>query len=144
MSNGANSSGEAAIDVLICDDNESMRELLRTVVERRPTLRVVGEAGDGDAAILEATRLQPDIILLDLAMPRRSGLEALVELRRVAPATKIIVFSGFATAGLADTAIGLGAIRFLSKGADPDAINRAIEEVAAEATSGSPAIAAAR
>jgi DNA-binding NarL/FixJ family response regulator len=135
MSDGANTSGEATIGVLICDDNEAMRALLRVVVDLRPCLRVVGEAGDGNEAIFEATRLQPDVILLDLAMPRRTGLEALLELRHVAPAAKIIVFSGFSTASIAEEVIELGAVRCLSKGADPGAINAAIEEVAGE-TSG--------
>jgi DNA-binding NarL/FixJ family response regulator len=133
MSNGASSSG-SAVGVLICDDSEALRALLRAVIGLRPSLRVVGEAGDGNAAIVEATRLQPDIILLDLAMPRRTGLEALPELRLVAPAAKIIVFSGFSTASVAEEVIELGAARYLSKGADPEAINDVIEEVAAQTT----------
>jgi DNA-binding NarL/FixJ family response regulator len=134
MSNGASPSGSAAVGVLICDDSEALRALLRAVIGLRPSLRVVGEAGDGNAAIVEATRLQPDIILLDLAMPRRTGLEALPELRLVAPAAKIIVFSGFSTASVAEEVIELGAARYLSKGADPEAINDVIEEVAAQTT----------
>jgi DNA-binding NarL/FixJ family response regulator len=125
----------AAIGVLICDDSEVMRALLRIVVNLRPSLRVVGEAADGNEAIVEAARVQPDVILLDLAMPRRTGLEALVELQRVAPAAKIIVFSGFSMASVADEVIELGAVRYLSKGADSEAINDAIEEVAALKTS---------
>jgi len=136
MSNGADNSLKPAIGVLICDDNEAMRALLRVVVELRPTLRVVGEAADGHDAIREATRLQPDVILLDLAMPRRTGLDVLPEIREKAPDAKIIVFSGFSTASVADGAIDLGAIRYLTKGADPEAINDAIEEVVAESTQG--------
>jgi DNA-binding NarL/FixJ family response regulator len=133
MSNGASSpSGRAAVDVLICDDNQPLRALVRDVVGLRPSLRVVGEARDGNEAIEEAARLQPDVILLDLAMPRRTGLDALPELRKVAPAAKIIVFSGFSTASLAEEALALGAARYLAKGADIDEINDAIEEVAAE------------
>jgi DNA-binding NarL/FixJ family response regulator len=124
------------IGVLICDDNEPMRALLRVVVELRPSLRVVGEAVDGHDAIREATRLQPDVILLDLAMPRRTGLEVLPELRRIAPEARIIVFSGFSTASVAEGAIDLGAVRFLTKGGDPEAINDAIEEVFAETMPG--------
>ena len=62
MSNGADPSGRAAVGVLICDDNEGMRALLRVVIGIRPSLRVVGEAGDGNEAILEAKLLQPDVI----------------------------------------------------------------------------------
>ena len=136
MSDETTQSLKAAIGVLICDDNEAMRALLRVVVELRPSLRVVGEAADGHDAIREATRLQPDVILLDLAMPRRTGLEVLPELRHIAPEAKIIVFSGFSTASVAEGAIDLGAVRYLTKGADPEAINDAIEEVVAEATQG--------
>jgi DNA-binding NarL/FixJ family response regulator len=137
MSNGAASSDRATVDVLICDDTEALRAVLRLVIGLRPSLRVVGEAGDGDAAIAEATRLQPDVIMLDLAMPRRTGLDALPELRRVAPAAKIIVFSGFSEEIVADDALALGASAFLSKASDIDEINDAIEAVAAQATSDS-------
>lgn len=140
MSGGANTSGGAAVGVLICDDNEAMRALLRVVIGLRPSLHVVGEAADGDAAISEATRLHPDVIMLDLAMPRRTGLEALSELRVVAPAAKIIVFSGFSAPSVAAEVIELGAARYLSKGADPEAINDAIEEVAAQTAKGSEVV----
>jgi DNA-binding NarL/FixJ family response regulator len=132
MGDEAMHSQRATIGVLICDDNEGMRRLLRVVFERRPSLRVLGEAADGNGAIREAERLQPDVILLDLAMPGRTGLEVLPELRQVAPKAKIIVFSGFSTASVAEEAIDLGALRYLTKGADPDAINDAIEEIVAE------------
>ena len=138
MSDDTTHSLRDAIGVLICDDNQAMRALLRVVVELRPTLRVVGEAADGHDAIREATRLQPDVILLDLAMPRRTGLEVLPEIRQRAPDAKIIVFSGFSTARVAEGAIDLGAIRYLTKGADPEVINDAIEEVAAEGKLGAP------
>lgn len=132
MSNGASPSGTGTVGVLICDDTEAMRVLLRLAIGLRPSLRVVGEAGDGEEAIVEATRLQPDVIMLDLAMPRKTGLDALSELRVVAPASKVIVFSGFSTESVADDVIARGAARYLSKGADVDEINDAIEAVAAE------------
>jgi DNA-binding NarL/FixJ family response regulator len=119
------------IGVLICDDNEGVREMLRTVVELRPPLRCIGEAADGNQAITEAARLQPDVILLDLAMPRRTGLDSLPELTRVAPDAGIVVFSGFSMGVAAEEAIGRGAVVYLSKAADPDAINDAIEQALA-------------
>ena len=129
-----NGAGAGAVEVLICDDTEAMRVLLRLVIGQRASLRVVGEAGDGEAAIVEATRLQPDVILLDLAMPKKTGLQALSELRLAAPAAKIVVFSGFSAESVAEDVIALGAARYLSKGADIDEINDAIEEVAARTT----------
>ena len=94
MSNGAQPSSRE-IGVLICDDTEAMRTLLRVVIDLRPALRVVGEATDGLEAIREATRLQPQVILLDLAMPIRTGLDALPEIRAAVPDAQIIVLSGF-------------------------------------------------
>jgi DNA-binding NarL/FixJ family response regulator len=132
MSNGANANGAASIAVLICDDNTAFRALVREVVKLRPSLLVVGEAADGNEAIAQATRLQPDVILLDLSMPGRTGLDSLLELGQVAPAAKIIVLSGFSEASVAGDVIALGAVRYLSKNANADAINDAIEEVAAE------------
>jgi DNA-binding NarL/FixJ family response regulator len=125
-------SGDGFIGVLICDDNAGIREMLRAVIGLRPSLRCVGEAGDGNEAVAEAARLQPDVILLDLAMPGRTGLEALPELSRVASEARIIVFSGFSMAIASEEAIGRGAVLYLTKGADPDAINDAIEQAVAE------------
>src|SRR6266446_10900100 len=102
MSDAADHSQQAPIEVLLCDDSEAMRALLRVVIGLEPSLHLAGEAVDGHDAIREATRLQPDVILLDLAMPRRTGLEVLPELRVVAPDAKIIVFSGFSTASAGD------------------------------------------
>lgn len=126
------------VRVLICDDYAPIRVLLRAIIEERPGLAVAGEAGDGAEAVAEATRLQPDVILLDLAMPRQTGLEALRAIARVAPAARVIIFSGFSIASLGDDAAALGAALYLQKGASPDAIVEAIEEAATQATSVSP------
>lgn len=126
------------VGVLICDDYASMRALLRMIIEARPGMAVVGEAADGREAIVEATRLQPDVILLDLAMPYKTGLEALQRLRVVAPAARVIIFSGFSMASVSEDVIALGAVLYLQKGASPDAIAEAIEEAAALTPSGAP------
>lgn len=123
--------------MLICDDNEAMRSLLGAIVSARPGMWVVGEAADGNDAVAQATRLQPNVILLDLAMPIRSGLEALPELRQAAPDARIIVFSGFAGSIVAEEVIALGATGYLEKGADPDTIVATIEQALAN-TNGLP------
>lgn len=136
-------SGEPAAGVLICDDHEMLRTLLTAIIAGAPGLRVVGEAADGNEAIDQAVRLQPDAILLDLAMPNRDGLSALPELRRVAPGARIVVFSGFAGAAVAEEAIALGAASYLEKGADPltivATILQALGETPAPASLASPA-----
>jgi len=130
-SNGAPTNGDKAAGVLICDDNSSVRTLVGVIVDTSPGMRVAGEAADGNEAIIQATRLQPDVIVLDLAMPNLSGLEALPELRRVAPDAQIIVFSGFAAASVAEQAMVLGAVTYLEKGANPDVIVATIEDALA-------------
>ena len=137
LSNGASSNGDAGAGVLICDDNDAMRSMLGAIVGTSFGMQVVGEAADGNEAVVQARRLQPDVILLDLAMPIRSGLEALPELRQVAPDARIIVFSGFARSIVADEVIALGADGYLEKGADLDKIVDTIEQVLAT-TDGSP------
>ena len=93
---------------------------------------MVGEASNGNDAVAQATRLQPTVILLDLAMPVRSGLDALPELRQVAPDARVIVYSGFAGGIVADDVLALGAADYLEKGAHPDTIVLTIEGVLAE------------
>lgn len=120
----------AAVRVLICDDVAAMRTLLSVIVETRDGLRVVGEACDGNEAVSQAELLQPDVVLLDLSMPRRTGLDALPEIKEVAPAAQVIVFSGFSAPTIAADVLELGAARFVEKGAHPDEILAAIDALA--------------
>ena len=77
--------------MLIADDNPRMRALIRRMVAQEPELQLVGEAEDGEQAIHLAHELRPDIVLLDLAMPRVSGLEAMRRIKAERPATKVII-----------------------------------------------------
>jgi DNA-binding NarL/FixJ family response regulator len=126
VTNGAAAGRDTPAGVLICDDNDAIRKLVAEIVDSDPGLRVVGDAADGNEAIVEALALQPDVIVLDLAMPKRSGLEALPELRRVAPGARIVVLSGFMSANVAEEVMALGAASYVEKGADPAAIVAAI------------------
>lgn len=118
-----------SIGVLICDDVADMRELLVRIVELRDGLHVAGEAADGREAITQAERLQPKVILLDLSMPRMTGLEALPEIKRVAPDSLVVVLSGFSATVFAADVLDHGADRYLEKGASPSLITKTIEEL---------------
>jgi DNA-binding NarL/FixJ family response regulator len=125
-----------SIRVLICDDVDEIRQLLAEIVELRDGLRVVGEAQNGQEAIDEAKRLQPDVILLDISMPILTGLEALPDIKLAAPAARVIVLSGVAQKSISSGARSRGADRYLEKGARADTIADMIEEVAAAALVG--------
>jgi DNA-binding NarL/FixJ family response regulator len=116
--------------VLLCDDSPQIRELLRIVLELEGN-EVVSEAGNGREAVEEAERLQPDVVLLDLSMPVMDGLEALPEIRRVAPEARIIVLSGFDNDRLVSQALALGADQYVPKGGDPNEIVDAVAGKAA-------------
>jgi CheY-like chemotaxis protein len=102
--------------VLVVDDAEDLRMLLRVRMESYNGLTVVGEAADGVAAVEMASELQPDLVLLDLAMPRMDGLEALPLIRAAVPGVRVIVLSGFNQSTLAQKALEAGADHYVVKG----------------------------
>ena len=121
------------IRVVVCDDVPGMRALLRVVLEEDPGVAVVGEAGDGQTGVELVAELQPDVVLLDLSMPRLDGLEAIDEIHRVAPQAKIVVFSGFAAADMAERALSRKASRYVEKGGALETVRDAVRDVAAAA-----------
>lgn len=104
--------------VVIVDDDTSTRLFLRAVLEQCRQFNVVGEAGDGETAIKLVGRLQPDIVLLDLSMPRGDGSSALGGLLRVAPSTRVIVVSGMSPT-MGEPLLNEGATAFVPKGISP-------------------------
>ena len=105
--------------VLVVDDQASMRDLLRWTFEDDEQFRVVGEASGGREAVALARHYQPDLVLLDLAMPGVGGLEALPLIRAVAPHARIVVLSGLDPTEVAEKAMSEGAVGYLCKGSGP-------------------------
>ena len=103
-----------------------MREGLRTFLELQDGIEVVGEAADGDEAVAEAERLAPDVVLMDLVMPRLDGVGAMQRSARRAPATRVIVLTSFADDEQLLPAIRAGAAGYLLKNAPPQELARAI------------------
>jgi DNA-binding NarL/FixJ family response regulator len=85
--------GHMSLRLLLADDEEVVRACLRTLIECRSGWQIVGEAADGLKAVSRVFELAPDVVILDLAMPVMNGAQAAKEIRRIAPATKIILFS---------------------------------------------------
>ncbi len=115
--------------ILVVDDAEDIRMLLRLRLERSGAYDVVGEAADGLEAVEQAQALQPDVVLLDIAMPRMDGLQALPLIRAAAPHVHVIVFSGFSRDTLEDDALAAGAERYLLKGVRTSELLEAIATV---------------
>lgn len=107
--------GERRIRVIIADDHPVLREGLAALLATAADMELVGEVADGAAAVASCAALRPDLLLLDLQMPGQSGLDALSEVRRSSPETKVIILTTYARDGLARVALKEGARGFLLK-----------------------------
>ena len=114
------------IKVLIVDDHQVVRQGLRTFLELQADVVVVGEAGDGQAAVEMARQLQPDVVLMDLVMPRLDGIAATQQVKALAPAVKVIALTSFTEDDKVFPAIQAGASSYLLKDVSPDELVEAI------------------
>ena len=114
------------IRVLVVDDHAVVREGLRAFLELQDSIEVVGEAGDGHEAVEQATRLVPDVVLMDLVMPRLDGLEAMRVLQASLPAMRVIVLTSFLDDAMLLPALRAGAAGYLLKNAQPQEIALAV------------------
>jgi DNA-binding NarL/FixJ family response regulator len=130
------------IRVLIVDDHAVVREGLRTFLELQDGIAVAGEAADGEQAIMQAEALLPDVVLMDLVMPRLDGVGAMRELRRRLPQTRVIVLTSFAEDERLLPAIQAGAAGYLLKNVAPAELARAVRAAHAGEALLDPVIAA--
>jgi DNA-binding NarL/FixJ family response regulator len=118
-----------ALRFLLCDDHILFREGLATLLERREDWQVVGQATDGDEAVRLAASLQPDLILLDVAMPGISGIEAAGALRDVSPHGAILALSMYGDAHYRRSMLAAGAVGYLLKNQASAELEEAIAAV---------------
>jgi DNA-binding NarL/FixJ family response regulator len=115
--------------VLICDDHAEFRDLVKTVLQRNAQIEIVGEAGNGDEAVKEALRLRPDVVLMDLNMPKLSGLEATRRIRRASRHIKILIVSALESEEAVSPCLNAGASGFFQKFDALSDLSHAIELV---------------
>ncbi|MBE6396672.1 MAG: response regulator transcription factor [Lentisphaerae bacterium] len=118
------------IRVLIADDHTIVRIGLRTLLGAEKDIEVVGEAKNGEMAVKEALRLRPDVVIMDLMMPKMDGAEATAVLHERLPETKVIILTTFGSSDGIAHAIESGAAGALMKTADDDALISTIRSVA--------------
>lgn len=130
-----------SIRVLIADDHTLFRDGLRALLASVPEIKVVGEASNGKEALAQAIEHQPDVILMDIQMPDRNGIEATREIIKASPHIGIIVLTMFRDDDSIFAVMRAGARGYVLKGADQDVLLRAIRAVANGESLFSPEIA---
>lgn len=119
------------VRVLVADDQKIVREGLVSLIGLLPGIEVVGAAADGEDAVRQAAALKPDVVLMDLNMPRCNGVEATERLREELPGTRVVVLTTYSDDAWVFSALQAGARGFLTKDVGAEEIRRAIIDVAA-------------
>jgi DNA-binding NarL/FixJ family response regulator len=119
------------IRILLVDDQRLMREGLRILLELEPDLRVVGEAGDGQAGLEAYARLQPEVVLMDVRMPGMDGVEATRRLRERWPEARVVILTTFDDDEYVFEGLRAGALGYLLKDVSGQDLARAVRTVAA-------------
>jgi len=117
------------IRLLICDDHAVVRRGLRSLVGIKPEMDLIGEAVDGEEAVAMAKKLKPDVIIMDLIMPRKDGVAAISEIKKKDHDAKILVLTSFSDDKNVFSAIKAGASGYLLKDSSPEDLLQAIDDV---------------
>ena len=128
------------IRVVIADDHHLVREGIRALLEKSTNIEVIGEAIDGQEAIEIVQRLSPDVLLMDIAMPRLNGMQAVQQLRNTGTTTRIVILSMYSDEILVREALRNGAKGFLPKGSSSEELLFAISAANRGAVYLSPSI----
>lgn len=131
------------IRLLLADDQALVRGALGALLQLEPDFEVVGEASDGAAAVAEATRLRPDVCLMDIQMPGMDGIEATRALCVASPSTRVLIVTTFSRPGYLRSALSAGASGFIVKDAPSERLADAVRRVHAGLKVVDPALAEA-
>ncbi len=119
------------VRILLVDDHEVVRAGLRMLLGHRPNIAIVGEASTAAAAVAEAGRTAPDVVIMDVRLPDGSGVEACREIRSTRPATRVLILTSFADEEAVDASVMAGASGYLLKQTRGAELIHAIDVVAA-------------
>ncbi len=117
------------IRILIVDDHALVREGLRAVLETQADMELVGEARDGEEAVAKAIELKPDLVIMDLVIPRKDGAAATREILRNNPAIKVLVLSSYMDDEKINSVLHSGAMGYLLKESNPQELLQAIRTI---------------
>ena len=117
------------IRILLADDHAIVREGTRRVLEAEDDMEVVAEAGDGEEAVEQATRLKPDVAIIDIAMPRLNGIEATKKIKELVPATAVLILTVFDNDRYVFSLLEAGAAGYLLKNVRGSELVEAIRSV---------------
>jgi DNA-binding NarL/FixJ family response regulator len=120
---------EMPVGVLVVDDFKPFRALVSAMLENQPELRIIAEATDGLEAVEQAEQLRPDLVLLDIGLPRLDGIAAARQIRQAAPNSKILFLSQETSADVVEEAISVGGMGYVAKARVATELLKAIEEV---------------
>lgn len=129
--NVSTSSSTTAVRVLLADDHQMMRRGLRAVIETMEGWQVCGEVSNGRDAVAMVEKLQPEIAVLDMTMPELNGLEATRQIRKLSPATEVLIFTGHETEELVHQVFEAGARSYILKTDGKDQLEAALRSLAA-------------
>ncbi len=116
--------------VLLVDDHEIMRDGLREVLERSGDFEVVGEAGDGETAVMVAQSVEPDVVIMDVMMPVKNGIDACRDITETLPDTRVLILTAASEEDAVMEAVTAGAVGYLQKYSGKTDLLRTVRDVA--------------
>jgi NarL family two-component system response regulator LiaR len=119
----------SSINILLAEDHVITRQGIRRLIEDEKGVKVIGEASDGEEAVQMATELKPDIIIMDIAMPRLNGIEATRQIKLISPRTAVLILSAYDDDEYVFALLKVGAAGYLLKNVSGDELTRAIRAV---------------